>query len=75
MTNTGNGTITWMPISSVIKGVALVSVSPTGGNLKAGRQVTVTVSARASGQGMIGTLTIMAGFENDQMLAIALHVC
>ena len=75
LTNTGNGTITWMPISSVINGTTLVSVSPTGGNLKAGRQVTVTVSAHERGQGMIGTLTIMAGFENDQMLVITLQVC
>lgn len=75
LTNSGNGTITWMPISSIINGTTLVSASPTGGNLKAGRQVTVTVSAHARGQGMIGTLTIMAGFENDQMLVITLQVC
>ena len=75
LTNTGNGTITWMPISSTINGTTLVSASPTGGNLKAGRQVTITVSAHARGQGMIGTLTIMAGFEDDQMLVITLQVC
>ena len=75
LTNNGNATVTWMPISSSINGVALVSISPTGGTLKPGRQVTVTVNAHARGQGMIGTLTIMAGFENDQILVIALQVC
>ena len=75
LSNNGKPTLFWTSISSVLSGVALVSVSPSGGSLKSGRSVTVTVSARARGQGLTGTLTILAGFGNNQTLVINLHVC
>jgi hypothetical protein len=75
LTNGSNQTLTWMGFSSTVNGSSLVWLNPSGGNLRQGRQVTVTVTAHARGQGLTGTLTIMAGFGNNETLVIPLQVC
>jgi hypothetical protein len=75
LTNGSKNTLTWAGFSSTINGFSLVSLSPSAGSLRPGHQVTVTVTAHAHGQGLKGTLTIMAGFENDEILIIPLQVC
>ncbi len=75
LTNGTRNTLTWVGFSSTVNGSSLVALSPSSGSLKQGRQVTVTVTARVHGQGLKGTLTIMAGFGNDEMLFIPLQVC
>jgi hypothetical protein len=75
LSNTGKTTLLWVSLASSINGSSLVSISPSGGSLKPGRKVTVTVTAQATGKGLTGTLTIMTGLGSNQSLVIALQVC
>ncbi|HEU5200647.1 MAG TPA: hypothetical protein VFU32_13495 [Ktedonobacterales bacterium] len=75
LTNGSKNTLSWIGVSSTLNGSSLVWLSPSGGSLRPGRQVTVTVTAHAHGQGLNGTLTVMAGFGSNDTLVIPLQVC